>query len=85
MKIYKTIGNAQINPGIVSKIGCGPCFMNDAIIMGKNIINDKGKVGKKECGYNIENDYEINLGKEFFDVSEVEIYQVIFDRFYTTQ
>ena len=87
MKIYNPIenGNEENSPGILSQAGYGPSFLNNAICLGKNLINDIGQVGKKECGYNIKTDFEINFGKEYYSACNVEIYQVIFDKYYVIQ
>ena len=84
MKIYNPIENVneENTPGIFSQAGYGPSFLNNAISLGKNLINDFGQVGKKECGYDIKTDFEINFGKKYFSASNVEIYQVIFDKYY---
>ena len=47
--------------------------------MGKNLLNDIGHVGEKQCGYDIVSDYEINNGDKFFRAKEVEIYQIVFN------
>lgn len=87
MKIYYAIenGSEENSPGILSQAGYGPSFLNNAISLGKNLINDIGQVGKKECGYDIKTDFEINFGKEYFSACNVEIYQVIFDKYYVIQ
>lgn len=64
--------------GIYNKIQCGPCFLNNAIITGKNILKDNGSVGKKFCGYNMKSDYEINFGDEIFKVQNMEVFKVEF-------
>ena len=83
LKIYKGIvgrknGN-YIEPGILSQKKFGPSFLNDAIFMGKNLLSDIGHVGEKQCGYDINIDYEINNGDKYFRAKEVEIYQIIFN------
>ena len=80
MKIYYPKENLENLPGNFTEIGYGLSFMNNAIYLGKNLINDIGRVGKKHCGYDFKRDYEINFGKEYFSASAVEIYQIIFDK-----
>ena len=83
LKVYKGIvgridGN-YIEPGILSQKKNGPCFLNDAIFIGNNLLGDIGHVGEKQCGYDTKTDYEINNGDKFFKAKEIEIYQVIFN------
>ena len=83
LKIYKGIvgrkNGMYLEPGILSQKKFGPSFLNDAIFMGKNLLNDIGHVGEKQCGYDIVSDYEINNGDKFFRAKEVEIYQIVFN------
>ena len=78
MKIFLPHWNKINTPGIFNLIGTGPCFLNGALELGKNLINDVGRVGTKDCGYKLKNDFEVNNGKQFFNAAEIEIYQVLF-------
>ena len=83
LKVYKGIvgrkdGN-YIEPGILSQKKYGPCFLNDAIFTGSNLLGDIGHVGENQCGYDTKTDYEINNGDKFFKAKEIEIYQIIFN------
>ena len=83
LKAYRGIvgrkdGN-YIEPGILSQKKFGPCFLNEAIFTGKNLLGDIGHVGEKQCGYDTKYDFEINNGDKFFRAKEIEIYQVVFN------
>ena len=81
MKIFLPQWNNKVcMPGIYNNVGWGPCFLNGAISLGKNLINDVGHVGYKECGYKLRGDFEVNNGMENFYANEIEIYQVLFDK-----
>ena len=79
MKIFLPHWNKYCMPGIFNNVGGGPCFLNGALSLGKNLINDVGHVGYKECGYKLRGDFEVNNGMENFYAAEIEIYQVLFD------
>ena len=81
MKVYLPCENRYDPPGISNLINNGPNFLNNAIYIGKNLVNDIGKVGRKNCGYKFKYDFELNNGNEFFNVEEIEIYQILFDKF----
>ena len=79
MKIFLPHWNKFCMPGIFNNAMGGPCFLNGALSLGKNLVNDVGYVGYKECGYKLRGDFEVNNGMENFYVAEIEIYQVLFD------
>ena len=79
MKIFLPHWNKFCMPGIYNNISGGPCFLNGALSLGKNLVNDVGHVGYKECGYKLKGDFEVNNGMENFYVAEIEIYQALFE------
>ena len=82
MKLFLPHWNKYYAPGILNLIGGGPCFLNGALSLGKNLVNDIGHVGRRECGYKLRNDFEVNNGREIFSVDAVEIYQVLFEKYF---
>ena len=82
MKIFEYVENENVKGGINTLLNYGPCFLNNALITGKNVLNDVGKVGKKNCGYEISYDFELNLGNEYFMLDELEVYQLLYEDLY---
>ena len=82
MKIFEYVENKNVKGGINTLLNFGPCFLNNALLTGRNILNDVGKVGKKNCGYEISYDFELNLGNECFMLEELEVYQLFYEDLY---
>ena len=82
MKIFGIDFNNDFIGGVYSLLNNGPCFINNAIMTGKHLLNDLGSVGKKNCGYNFKFDYELNCGNPYFKPTEIEIFQIMFEKIY---
>ena len=62
----------------------GPCFSGSGcyiISIKKNMLKDQGNtcIAKESYFEGISKDYEINNGERYFNVKEIEVYQVLFN------
>lgn len=54
----------------------GPCFSYGSLYIPNNFFKNLGRVGTIESPYNFSYDFELNNGKEYFYVKELEVFQV---------
>lgn len=75
-KIYKIDSNKY---AIYCYSNSGPCFSYGSLYIPNNFFRVPGKTGKICSPYKFSFDFELNNGKEYFMVNELEIFQVIIE------
>ena len=64
-------------------IGCypkfGPIFLGCQIKINDNAFTNGGTTFEKELNFNTKEDYELTGGERFFNVKDIEVYEVIFE------
>ena len=53
-------------------------FLDNTIIVGKDLLNNTEIVGKKNSLYNMSYDYELNDGNKVFNLEEIEAYKLYY-------
>ncbi len=77
MKTYDAI---EGNETIYCYPDYGPTFgCNSDIQINNNYFSKKGKVQTKMNRFKTKEDYELNGGNQFFEIKEIEVFQVIFE------
>lgn len=74
----------RIKPGedaIACYPGCGPVFLGCQIRIFDNAFLEGGTTYEKGVNYQTEEDYELTGGEQKFQVKEIEVYSIDFDKY----
>ena len=75
LKIYDIIKDKN---AIICDQKYGPIFCGYQIFINDNYFKEGGKTGKAFQNYNTQEDYELNNGNMFFNVKELEVFEIFF-------